>query len=116
MNKPHVDVTTVRSVQYEQNSSDSSTICTLSNVLPPIGYEYHHPMADMIGPNLPPPVYGTVIDEHRYPTAVSGGVAIDGGSSGTNCFNIQTEVKANTRIRSYESERGKIIIICTKYI
>ncbi|XP_025419671.1 achaete-scute homolog 5 [Sipha flava] len=115
VDKSHADAV---AAHYDQNeSSDSSTICTLSNVLPPIGYEYQHhaqhqppppppsqlspppppqppqPMAGMIGgPNvLLPPVYA---EEHQQYAV----------GNTANCY-AQSETKPCSRVRSYESER-----------
>ncbi|XP_001948879.2 twist-related protein 2 [Acyrthosiphon pisum] len=105
VNKPHVDtvVSTINtsSVHYDQSSSDSTTICTLNNVLPPMGYDYqHHPPLTSIqigGPGVPQPsVYGMSRDEHQYSPSVAG--------IGSSCY-MQTEVKSSSRVRSYESER-----------
>lgn len=111
---------------YDQNSSDSSSMCAMNNVLPPIGYDYqqhnHHvqPMAGLIGPAVPPPVYGTSAadeDHHQYQAAVdAGGSSVGGGGGGsagggsTGCY-AQTDVKPSTRVRSYESEKGTYTII-----
>lgn len=102
-------------VHYDQNSSDSSSICTLNNVLPPMSYDYHHhaSMAGLIGgpnaqpPPPPPPVHYTVpSDEHHYsPAVIHGGGSTDGGG-GANCY-AHAEVKPSARVRSYESERGE---------
>lgn len=111
VNKPHVETTTAAIVSaittssshYDQSSSDSTTICTLNNVLPPMSYDYqHHPSLANLqigGPVVPPPppVYGTSADEHQYSPTVTG--------IGTSCY-MPTEVKASSRVRSYESERG----------
>lgn len=110
VSKPHADaaaasaINTSSSAHYDQSSSDSTTICTLNNVLPPIGYDYQHhpPLAGAVqisGPVIPPPpVYGVSPDEHQYSPTVAGvGVS-------SNCY-MQTEIKPSSRVRSYESER-----------
>jgi len=110
-NKPLVDTAVsainTPSVHYDQSSSDSTTICTLNNVLPPMNYDYqHHPPltgVQVSGPGVPPsPVYGTSHDEHQYSPTVTG--------VSPNCY-TQAEVKPSSRVRSYESERGRYSII-----
>lgn len=123
----HDDSVTTSSLHFDQNSSDSSTICNLNNVvqLPPIGYDYQQPhgpstMNTLMGPNsVPPPALQyTVVEEQQYSRASVGTTKIGGGSgSSGNCsYNMQNEVKTNTRVRSYESERGILYNITSKYL
>lgn len=106
VSKSQVESTsTVSGAHYDHGASDSSTICTLNNVLPPppppppIGYNYHqhHPtMSSLIVP--PPMVYA---EEQQYAPAAD-------VRDGNSCYNniMLTDVKPVTRVRSYESERG----------